>query len=391
MKYNLPSQQIAVKALSFTQRQLAEHYGCSVDTIRNRLKSVNFSAQKDLFIIDKNTAELNYKSDALIVNDFVCNSITETGNIDDGILIVKSIWKTEELIGAEFPTQSIGCLKQFKVGKIFLLKDLGEGIPEVPMGHWSFLPVETVYKLAQKTAKEYIYLITDVFINLSDGENHWTTMNTNKNFDKIRELILSGDYESAIELLDIKSGIKSSEAGKNGEIEIIDDKLYYNGKQLNGTLVKKIIAKMQEGSKFDDLMLFLENLVKNPSKIAVNRLYDFLKANDIELTDDGHFYAWKRVRGDFKDIYSGQFDNSPGQIVQMDRSDVDDDDERTCSNGLHVCSASYLKHYGTTSGNKTVKVKVNPADVVSIPVDYNNAKMRVCRYEVLEEVYEPTE
>jgi hypothetical protein len=30
-------------------------------------------------------------------------------------------------------------------------------------------------------------------------------------------------------------------------------------------------------------------------------------------------------------------------------------------------------------------VKVNPADVVAVPTDYNGTKMRVCRFEVLEE------
>ena len=31
-------------------------------------------------------------------------------------------------------------------------------------------------------------------------------------------------------------------------------------------------------------------------------------------------------------------------------------------------------------------VKINPRDVVSIPTDYNNAKGRACRYEVIGEV-----
>jgi Ran GTPase-activating protein (RanGAP) involved in mRNA processing and transport len=30
-----------------------------------------------------------------------------------------------------------------------------------------------------------------------------------------------------------------------------------------------------------------------------------------------------------------------------------------------------------------LEVKVNPRDVVAVPVDYNNAKMRVCEYVVL--------
>lgn len=384
MRYDLPSQQIAVKALSFTQRQLAEHYGCSVDTIQNRLRSVNFSNQKSFFNITKNNAELSDKQNSLVVNDFVCKSIIETGNIDDGFLVVNSITKTEEHIDVDFPEEAIGCLKDFKVGKIVFMKDINYNLPD--NRPWGFIPVNHAIQTTEMFPKEYIYSITDVFINLSDGENHWTTMNNNKNFNEIREYILNGEYDKAVSLLDIKTSIKSSSAGTSGTVQIIDDRLYYKGEELNGTLVNKIVAKIQSGSNFDDLMLFLENLVKNPSKTAVARLYDFLKANDIELSDDGHFYAWKRVRGDFKDIYSGKFDNSPGKIVQMHRSQVDTDDERTCSNGLHVCSISYLDHYGTSESNKTVKVKVNPADVVSIPVDYDNAKMRVCRYEVLEEV-----
>jgi len=35
-----------------------------------------------------------------------------------------------------------------------------------------------------------------------------------------------------------------------------------------------------------------------------------------------------------------------------------------------------------------VKVLVNPEDVVSIPTDYNDAKMRTCKYVVIEEVTE---
>jgi hypothetical protein len=63
----------------------------------------------------------------------------------------------------------------------------------------------------------------------------------------------------------------------------------------------------------------------------------------------------------------------------MDRSKVDDDPNNTCSKGLHVASLPYLQHY---PGSVTVLVKVNPANVVSIPTDYNNSKMRVCEYEV---------
>ena len=36
-------------------------------------------------------------------------------------------------------------------------------------------------------------------------------------------------------------------------------------------------------------------------------------------------------------------------------------------------------------------VKIDPADVVSIPVDYNNSKGRCCKYEVIAEHFNGTE
>jgi hypothetical protein len=76
-------------------------------------------------------------------------------------------------------------------------------------------------------------------------------------------------------------------------------------------------------------------------------------------------------------------DNSIGMIVEMERNEVDDNRDNTCSSGLHFCSESYLKSFG---GARTVIVKINPRDVVSIPSDYNDAKGRACRYEVIGEV-----
>jgi hypothetical protein len=110
-----------------------------------------------------------------------------------------------------------------------------------------------------------------------------------------------------------------------------------------------------------------------------------VNANDIDITDDGHFIGWKVVRSTYMDCASNTFDNSPGKTVTMPRNQVDEDDQRTCSAGLHVCSKSYIGHFGSGS-DRIVSVKVHPRDVVSIPVDYNDAKMRTCGYVVLEDV-----
>ena len=69
----------------------------------------------------------------------------------------------------------------------------------------------------------------------------------------------------------------------------------------------------------------------------------------------------------------------------MDRNLVDDNPESHCSSGLHFCSESYLQSFGGAS-NPVMILKINPADVVSIPTDYNGAKGRCMKYEVVAEV-----
>jgi hypothetical protein len=127
----------------------------------------------------------------------------------------------------------------------------------------------------------------------------------------------------------------------------------------------------------------MENLMLNPSKRAVTELYGFLEKNNLPITPDGSFLAYKRIRQDYKDVYTGTMDNSVGKVVEMERNRVDDDQNRTCSTGLHFCSHGYLSHY---SGERIVIVKINPRDVVSIPTDYNDSKGRACRYEVIDEI-----
>ena len=146
-----------------------------------------------------------------------------------------------------------------------------------------------------------------------------------------------------------------------------------------------MIAMLEEGFDIEPMVNFMENLMRNPSKRSVDELYGFLEKNNLPITPDGCFLAYKKVRNDFKDIHSGTMDNSPGTVVEMERNKVDDDKDRTCSTGLHFCGMSYLNHFGG-SDSRTVIVKIDPSDVVSIPSDYNGAKGRACRYTVIGEL-----
>jgi hypothetical protein len=206
----------------------------------------------------------------------------------------------------------------------------------------------------------------------------------NSQLTKIKEALDNGDGELALSLSSLKNSILSHRY--NG-VEIEDGVLTYNGSKMDGNLVSRILRDMEAGNTdFDRYVKFLANMMNNPSNKMRRRVYDFIESQSIEISDDGHILAFKVVRSDYKDKHSGTFDNSPGKILEMKRADVDDDDSVTCSTGLHVCSSLYVKVF-SNKGDVVVLCKVNPADVVSIPTDYNDSKMRTCKYEVLQKVY----
>jgi len=149
-------------------------------------------------------------------------------------------------------------------------------------------------------------------------------------------------------------------------------------------VIAKALVMMKEGFSIEPLRNFLNRLLRNPSYRVREELFAFLTHGDIPLTEDGRFLAYKAVRSDYYDIYSGTLLNTVGSVVEMPRSQVDDNSERTCSAGLHVCSRDYLPSFAHSNGHVMI-CEIDPADVVSIPRDYNNTKMRCCRYTVVGE------
>jgi hypothetical protein len=226
----------------------------------------------------------------------------------------------------------------------------------------------------------YPYLIQGKNITVVIGTNSHTITSSHICYDRIKEAIKANDWDSVKDLIEPKKVVLNY---GQGNVEIQGEKLFWKGAEMHNALSKRMIAMLQEGFPVEPLVLFMENLMQNPSKRAVTELYGFLEKNSLPITPDGHFLAYKRVREDFLDCHSGTMDNSVGRIVEMERNQVDDDKDRTCSTGLHFCSMSYLNHFG---GARTVILKINPRDVVSIPSDYDNSKGRACRYEVIGEL-----
>ena len=211
------------------------------------------------------------------------------------------------------------------------------------------------------------------------GYEPFTMTRDHKLFEELKDAAEFQDIEAVIDIIHMANKVKEYTKGK---IEIIDGELFYNGEAIHGALTDRILALMGEDEDAEYLIKFLENLMLNPSYSPREQLYLFLEAcGDMPITTDGKFLAYKWVNDNYTDCHTGKFDNSVGQVVTMERHKVDDDRNNTCSAGLHVCSRGYMKF-----GQRLMLVAVNPRDVVSVPTDYNNAKMRVCEYTVIQEI-----
>lgn len=243
----------------------------------------------------------------------------------------------------------------------------------------------------------YSYLVkTDsvVIINHEIGKSTTASRTTHANFDQILDAVKAKDYTTAEILMDKKMLVinfleKNVSNGKevltlrNGEVYQTVDGVET---VVHNAITRRIVTMAEEGFDVEPMLLFLGNLGDNPSKTAIEELYGFMDVNDLPVTEEGCFLAYKKVRRDWKDHHSGTILNKPGMVVKMKRGDVDDNRDRTCSSGLHFCSKEYLPHFGGDDRtSRVVIVKINPRDVVSIPSDYNNAKGRCCMYEVVAE------
>lgn len=227
-------------------------------------------------------------------------------------------------------------------------------------------------------------LITEHSISMFLNRNPITIDSSHFNFKVVKEKLLNKDYEGLEDLLNIKQAIeKKIESVPMTNLKIEGDAVTWKGYPIHDTLSSKLLEDIRNGYSVSAFSNFVENLMKNPSKTAIEELYLFIQKANLPITEDGHFLAYKKVTEDYKDCYTKTVDNSIGKVVEMPRNQVDDNRNNTCSYGYHFCSFAYLQHF---SGSRIVVLKINPEDVVSIPSDYNDTKGRTCRYEVITEV-----
>lgn len=229
------------------------------------------------------------------------------------------------------------------------------------------------------------------------------TRNINKtatNFQKLRDMLKGDQSNKTLRTvflqMDFAKGLEAFTVGRikvdpSGETVVLI-KPDGSERKVPEDLAQDIIETVRNNSSDQDrLIKFLDKLMNNPSFRSIEGLYRFMKHNCITINEDGSIEAWKGVQRNLYSKRAGSIKNSPtcpvaddGRIfngnfgieIRVDRSEVNDDPDHSCSHGLHVGNKEYASSWAET----LLKVRVEPQDVVAVPKDYNGAKMRCCAY-----------
>lgn len=223
------------------------------------------------------------------------------------------------------------------------------------------------------------YTVTNDSVSLMWGGQLVSAKRGAANFEGLRKAVLAHDWKEVPHHLGADTSL---ERWAKGRFKVLNGQISYNGDALPADLALRITDMASLGQDPTGLMKFWENLQQNPSHRSVEQLWRFLANSGHPITNDGHFLAYKSVRTDFRDHHSGTIENKPGTVIRMERNKISDDPNQTCHFGLHVGSLEYVNNFGGY-GSRIVIVKVNPRDVVCVPVDYSSQKMRVCEYAVV--------
>lgn len=236
---------------------------------------------------------------------------------------------------------------------------------------------------------------TSALTVVHNGEIYQCT-STHPYWSDILDGVLAGD-ESAIELIDMGKAADTKFRQVTERVTVKDGSVYFDGDRVDNALTQAIIRAMREGADFTPLALFMEKIYQNPKKHSRETLYTWIADRDFTITETGDLIAYKGVNSNGTSIVAGpgivngvpmndHLPNEVGSVLEMSRSSVQHDPAVGCSVGLHVGTFEYAQGF---SRGKILKVVVNPRDVVSVPTDCSWAKMRVCRYRVLEVIDAP--
>lgn len=225
------------------------------------------------------------------------------------------------------------------------------------------------------------------FINIFIEGQNYNIQASHPMFKDALDCIVKNDYDTFIGIVNPAYKLNKIYASYEN-VEVKNGCMYVFGEEVHGFVVQRILDLLLIGIDCTHIFKFVLKLTKNPSARAVNELYTFLEHKHLPITTNGNFLAYKAVRQDYSDKHTGKFFNTIDAVLEMPRNKVDDDKLVGCSYGFHAGTLEYASNFAG-GDDRLVLVEIDPADVVSIPVDCEFQKLRTCRYKVVQEYDRP--
>lgn len=219
-------------------------------------------------------------------------------------------------------------------------------------------------------------------------------------WDRIIQGVMAED-DTVYRLFDVGAVAAEAFERLSDRVTISGGNIYFDNEKMDGALEEQISRFVEAGSAADwsPLIKFYEKVMTNLNEHTREQLYRWLNQQQITITEDGDFIGFKGVKprnadDDFEwesisrgraivngTVYDGNIPNDVGAVVEMPRGEVQHNPAVGCHTGLHAGTWAYAKNF---SQGAVLRVAINPRDVVSVPTDCNDAKLRTCRYTVLE-------
>lgn len=217
-----------------------------------------------------------------------------------------------------------------------------------------------------------------------DGQSPQIVQDTDERYKSICRAVSEGDQSKVERILRRSPTAEADKKLRKAGIKVKDGSVMIGGKEINEKLAAYIKHYVSTDSPVSHLIAFIKKLDKNPSFRSREQLFNFIEKNSMTICPDGDFLAYKGLNSDYSSIHKDRKTNKSimngiGSVIKMPRSEISDDPNSHCSQGLHVGSCKYATNFGRGA---QVICKVSPENVVSVPHDLNE-KVRVCEYKVI--------
>lgn len=240
-----------------------------------------------------------------------------------------------------------------------------------------------------------------------------TVPDTHPNFKRVVHALVEGNDPT--EFIDAATALGQF----SDRVTVNEHEVLFDGEEIANAITRTILRYRNEGRDTQNLVRFLERVQANPSRHSREQLWGWIENADLHVAEDGRIVAWKSVEvvegepvyaehatdedgdpvvlGTSVETYrshssgtawvngvefNGQIPYAVGDIITIPRELVEDNPAVACSHGLHIGSFDYASSFGG-SRSKILEVAVAPEDVVSVPHDSSQQKIRCARFEVL--------